>query len=109
MNLSFSTKGWNGYSFQNFCDIANELGFSGIELYDIHSPDFSDKYSPANPVMAAPIRREMMERKLTITCLDSVGNLADTAAYKQVCAEITSCIHTAPTSIFPMYAFAPHR
>ena len=43
MKLSFSTKGWNGYSFQNFCDIANELGFSGIELYDIHSPDFADK------------------------------------------------------------------
>ena len=101
MKLSFSTKGWNGYSFQNFCDIANELGFSGIELYDIHSPDFADKYSPANPIMAAPIRREMMERKLSITCLDSVGNLADAATHKQVCEEITSCIHIAANLNIP--------
>jgi len=101
MKLSFSTKGWNGYSFRHFCDIANDLGFDGIELYDIHSADFADKYSPANTVMAAPIRRDMMERKLTLTCLDSVGNLADTSVMDQTLEEILGCIQTAQNLNIP--------
>ena len=32
MKLSFSTKGWYGKSFEEFCEIAKELRFSGIEL-----------------------------------------------------------------------------
>ena len=44
MKLSFSTKGWNGYSFQEFCDMAQNIGFDGFEIYDINNDNFSDRY-----------------------------------------------------------------
>ena len=43
MKLSFSTKGWHGYSFETFCRASAELGFAGIELHNIHSPLFSER------------------------------------------------------------------
>jgi hypothetical protein len=43
MNLSFSTKGWHDSSFEDFCHIAEDLGFKGIELHNIHNHLFTDK------------------------------------------------------------------
>ena len=101
MKLSFSTKGWKGDSFRHFCDTAAELGFAGIELYDLHADNFADKYSPANPVMAAAIRRDLMERKLSLPCLDCVGNPADPTAQEAVSQEISECIRTAANLNIP--------
>ena len=41
MKLSFSTKGWHNRSFEDFCEIAKNFGFEGIELHNIHNPLFS--------------------------------------------------------------------
>ena len=101
MKLSFSTKGWKGDSFRHFCDTAAELGFAGIELYDLHADNFADKYSPANPVMAAAIRRDLMERKLSLSCLDCVGNPADPTAQEAVSQEISECVRTAANLNIP--------
>ena len=35
MKLSFTTRGWSSLSFQEVTDIADELKFSGFELYDL--------------------------------------------------------------------------
>ena len=43
MKLSFSTKGWHGISFDEFCGAAEDLGFKGIELHNIHNRLFTDK------------------------------------------------------------------
>ena len=40
MKLSFSTKGWHNRSFEDFCEIAKDFGFEGIELHHIHNPLF---------------------------------------------------------------------
>ena len=45
MKLSFSTLGAPDWSFDELLSTAADLGFDGIELYDIHSADFADKYS----------------------------------------------------------------
>ena len=50
MKLSFSTKGWHGLSFAEFCDAAQELGFEGIELHNVHNPLFTDKTAPFTPI-----------------------------------------------------------
>ena len=34
MKLSFSTKGWHNRTFDDFCEIAKDLRFSGIELHN---------------------------------------------------------------------------
>ena len=43
MKLSFSTKGWHGRSFDDFCQIAKDMKFEGIELHNIHNPLFTEK------------------------------------------------------------------
>jgi len=43
MKLSFSTKGWHDSSFEDFCTIAKELKFQGIELHNIHNRLFNLK------------------------------------------------------------------
>ncbi len=48
MKLSFSTKGWKGDSFRHFCDTAAELGFAGIELYDLHADNLPTNTAPPN-------------------------------------------------------------
>ena len=39
MKLSFSTKGWGDYSWQDFCRMAKEYGFQGIELHELRDGD----------------------------------------------------------------------
>lgn len=43
MKLSFSTKGWHNKSFEEFCNIAKELKFGGIELHNINGELFKNK------------------------------------------------------------------
>ena len=43
MKLSFSTKGWTGYRFPEFMDIAAQLGFQGIEVYDLDGLNLNEK------------------------------------------------------------------
>ena len=46
MNLSFSTKGWQGYSWEDFCTAAVDMKLQGIELHDILSTDLTQKGGP---------------------------------------------------------------
>ena len=39
MKLSFSTNGWNEFSWVDFYTMAKDLGFSGIEIHDILSEE----------------------------------------------------------------------
>ena len=43
MKLAFSTKGWHNSTFDDFCEIAKDLKFQGIELHNIHNRLFTDK------------------------------------------------------------------
>ncbi len=35
MKLSFSTKGWHNKSFDEFCVLAKDMRFKGIELHNV--------------------------------------------------------------------------
>lgn len=85
MKLSFSTKGWTGYRFPEFMDIAAQLGFQGIEVYDLDGLNFNEKYSPANLVMSSAIKHDLRDRKLAIPCIDSIIDIGspDTEAVKR--------------------------
>ena len=43
MKYSFLTKGWHNNTFDEFCDVAKELKFKGIELHNIYNRLFTDK------------------------------------------------------------------
>ena len=35
MKLSFSTRGWPNLSFEEMLDVASDMGFAGVEVYNL--------------------------------------------------------------------------
>ncbi len=95
MKLSFSTKGWHGISFDGFCSAAEELGFKGIELHNIHNPLFTDKDGAFHDYTAMATRRKLYERKLELACIDTICDLSSEENEKETLDEIKACIDIA--------------
>ena len=92
MKLSFSTKGWHRSSFDEFCGMANDLGFEGIELHNIHNRLFTDPDGAFHDYAAAATRRRLYERGLCLPCIDAICELRDTP---EAVEEITKCMEIA--------------
>ncbi|MBR2044310.1 MAG: AMP-binding protein [Clostridia bacterium] len=92
MKFSFSTKGWHGISFDEFLDIAKELKFEGIELHNIKNPLFTDKNGAFHDYTAAATVRKLYEKKLSIPCIDTIGNIGCNAEKELCIDEINKCI-----------------
>ena len=87
MNLSFSTRGWD-MSWPEMLDTAQEMRFSGIELYDVfRSPELTDKGGPLHKYAVVSTVRELREKQLEIPCLDTPYDLstADDAVIDRLC------------------------
>ena len=67
MKLSFSTKGWHDNTFEEFCDIAQELKFEGIELHNIHNRLFTERDGAFHDYAAAATVRRPRGRSRTLT------------------------------------------
>ena len=82
MNLSFSTRGWSGLSWEDWIDTALEMRFGGIEVYNLHKfPALQDRGGPFHKYQTAATVRQLREKKLKIPCFDSSLDLSgDTAA-----------------------------
>ena len=101
MRFSFSTKGWHGRTFEDFCNIAAEMNFSGIELHNIKNSLFADKDGAFYNYAAASTVRRLYEKKLSIPCIDAICNPSD-AAEKDACvAEIRKCMEIASNLHIP--------
>ena len=98
MKLSFSTKGWHNSSFEEFCTVACEQGFEGIELHNVYNKLFTDKNGAFQDYTAAATLRRLYEQKLTIPCIDSVCELTDTP---EALAELTRCLQLAKNLRIP--------
>ena len=99
MKLSFSTKGWHDSSFEDFCDVAQEFGFQGIELHNIHNRLFTDKDGAFHDYAAAATSRRLFEKKLKLTCIDTIcdiGQNTDAAV-----DEIITCVNIAKSLKIP--------
>ncbi len=99
MKLSFSTKGWHDSSFEDFCDIAQELGFQGIELHNIHNRLFTEKDGAFHDYAAAATSRRLYEKKLKLTCIDTVCDIAQNT--DATVDEIITCINIAKSLKIP--------
>ena len=95
MKLSFSTKGWHNRTFDEFCDIAKELRFSGIELHNVKNRLFTDKESAFQDYATAQTLRKLYEMKLGIPCIDSICDPADKETKADSLKEIRECIRIA--------------
>ncbi len=101
MKFSFSTKGWHDNTFEEFCEIAQDLGFEGIELHNIHNRLFTAKDGAFHDYTAAATLRRLYEKKLQIPCIDAIGDIADPTATEACVAEIRQCMEIAQNLKIP--------
>ncbi len=101
MKLSFSTKGWYNISFEEFCDTAEDLGFKGIELHNIHNPLFTDKNGAFHEYTANMTKRKLFERKLSLACIDTICDLSDEEKEDATISEVKACIDIAENLSIP--------
>ena len=101
MKLSFSTKGWHNSTFDDFCDVALDLHFEGIELHNIYNRLFTDKDGAFHDYAAAATLRRLYEKKLQIPCLDTICDVADPAQAEKATNEIARCLEIASNLHIP--------
>ncbi|MBE6958912.1 MAG: AMP-dependent synthetase [Ruminococcaceae bacterium] len=78
MKLSFSTRGWPKLSWEEMMDTALEMGFSGIEVYNLPKFDpMLDRSGPFHKYQAAATARQLRDKKLQIPCFDTSYDLSD--------------------------------
>ena len=72
MKLSFSTRGWQGFSWDEMLETAVDMGFSGIEVYNLpNSTELVDRSGPFHKYTTAATVRALREKQLTIPCFDT--------------------------------------
>ena len=101
MKFSFSTKGWQVPSWKDFCDKAVEMGYDGIEIHDIHNRIFTGKNAVFDKNMIRATYRNLMERGISVPCVDSVRDISDISDFETTVAEIVDCIETAASLKIP--------
>ena len=101
MKYSFLTKGWHNNTFDEFCAVAKELKFKGIELHNIHNRLFTDKDGAFHDYTSAQTLRKLFEMKLEIPCIDTICNLADGSKEAENIKEIEDCINIASNLKIP--------
>ena len=65
MNLSFSTRGWTDLTWDQMLDAATEMGFTGVEVYNL--PKFNpllDRSGPFHKFQTAATVRQLRDKKL---------------------------------------------
>ena len=101
MKLAFSTKGWHNSSFEDFCKIAGDLKFEGIELHNIHGPLFTEKDGVFHDYAAASTVRKLYELGLQIPCIDAICSPGVPAEKDSSVKEITDCLDIAKNLHIP--------
>ena len=72
MKLSFSTRGWPDLSFNEMLDVALDMGFSGVEVYNLTKFDpLMEKGGPFHKYNTAATVRQLREKGLSIPCFDT--------------------------------------
>jgi len=77
MNLSFSTRGWPELTWDEMMETALDMGFTGIEVYNLPKFDpMLDRGGPFHKYQAAATVRQLREKKLKIPCFDTSCDLS---------------------------------
>ncbi|MBO5868437.1 MAG: AMP-binding protein [Oscillospiraceae bacterium] len=77
MNLSFSTRGWPSLTWEEMLETAREMGFSGIEVYNLPKfPELTGKGGPFHSYQVAATVRDLRSKQLSIPCFDTSCDLS---------------------------------
>ncbi len=76
MKLSFSTRGWKNLSWPHLVNIASEMNFRGIEVYNLlEDTELFEKGEAFHVYKSNETVRELNEKNLFIPCFDSSYDL----------------------------------
>ena len=77
MRLSFSTRGWYSYDWDELVDTAAEMGFTGIEAYDmIGHEKLMDRGGPFHKYNTRATARELKDKGLRICSFDTAIDIS---------------------------------
>ena len=95
MNLSFSTRGWQKFSWDENVTTALTMRFGGIELYNVQKmPELTGRGGPLHKYNTAATVRELHEKQLKIPCMDTScdisvsGSVADIVTVMEIAHDI---------------------
>ena len=97
MNLSFSTRGWTDLTWEQMLDAATDMGFSGVEVYNL--PKFNpllDRSGPFHKFQTAATVRQLRDKKLKIPCFDTSYDLSfdsSCIAYLKILMDVAHNTH----------------
>jgi fatty-acyl-CoA synthase len=93
MKLSFSSRGWSGYTWDEIRNTAQTVGYTGIELHGVIDTPWTEDGAPFHRSNAARTVRGLFDEGLRLTCLDSVCDLSSGKVEQE--EELTACIRLA--------------
>ena len=110
MNLSFSTRGWPGLTWEEMVDTALQMGFTGIEVYNLPKfPDMLAKGGPFHLYQTAATARDLREKKLTIPCFDTSCDLSTDASAVETLLELIQVARNAQVGYVVACALEDHE
>ena len=99
MKLSFSTRGWPSLSWTEMTGTAIDMGFSGVEVYNLHAnPALTDRGAPFHKYNTPATARELREKQLTVPCFDTS---IDISAGNCELGTVTALMETAKSARVP--------
>ena len=106
MRLSFSTRGWD-FSWDEALNIAEEMGFNGVELYNLHlDPALTERGGAFHKYNVAATVRALRDRSLAIPCLDTC---CDVSAPTDCVPGITALLNLAAEARVPYVSVLAHE
>ncbi|MEN6339626.1 MAG: AMP-binding protein [Clostridiaceae bacterium] len=93
MKLSFSTRAWNAYSWDEFRAAAKTVGYAGIELHGLIGTPWTEDGAPFCRSSAGKTVRSLFDEGIRLVCLDSVCDLSSGNVEEE--AELLACIRLA--------------
>ena len=96
MKLSFSTRGWPTLSFTEMLDVATDLGFMGVEVYNLNKFDpLMGKGGAFHKYNVAATVRQLREKNLTIPCFDTSLDISFDKTAVSIVKELIDIAHNA--------------
>ncbi len=99
--LCFSTRAWEGYTFDELCSAAVDMNLKGIEIHNPNGQAVNDKTSPFHKYQISATGRKLYELKLKTPCIDAVCDISDESCAEQSINEIISTLEIAENLRIP--------
>ena len=109
MKLSFSTRGWQNFSWQENIETAEIMKFAGIELYNIQKEDsLIGRGGPFHKYGVAGTVRDLRAKGLSIPCFDTSLDLSEEGSVPEI-RDMLQLAHDASVPYVSVVALSDHE